>query len=290
MWGDKADFFTFAESIGLSISQAEKIHTCRSVGLANHKDKQAMLTFAENINFIRQAIENPATQTIVSSEIQLDPCSKLIIHVSNPRFVFWSLVEYMGRKKQWTNPSIVDETVILKSGAIVSPTGCVLGEGVVIEEGAIVLPGVRIGKNCIIGSGSVIGSDGLEVKDTIYGRVRITHDAGVVIDENVTIGAACTINKGLLGHDTFIGKDTKIDSGVHIAHSCRIGSKNIITANVTFGGAVSTEEEVFIGLNATIVNGVTLGSRSFIGAGSVVVRTIDSDQKILPYPSKAFPI
>jgi len=111
-----------------------------------------------------------------------------------------------------------------------------------------------------------------------------------VIEDNVTIGAGCTVNKGLLGYDTYIGKNTKIDSGVHIAHSCKVGPKNIITANVTFGGAVTTEDEVFIGLNATVVNGIILGSRSFIGAGSVVVRSIGSDQKVLPYPSKGFPI
>jgi UDP-3-O-[3-hydroxymyristoyl] glucosamine N-acyltransferase len=290
MWGEVSDFFDFTKSIGLTTDQAELIRSCQSIGLASHTDKQAMLTFAENSKFMDQALENSSTQTLISSEMPLFNCSKSIICVSNPRFVFWSLVEYTARKRVWINPSIIHETAIVKPGAIVSLTGCVLEAGVVVEEAAIVLPGVRIGKNCIIGPGSVIGSDGLEVKETIFGRIRITHDAGVVMEDNVTIGAGCTVNKGLLGQDTYIGTDTKIDSGVHIAHSCKIGPKNTITANVTLGGSVITEEEVFIGLNATVVNAVTLGSKSFIGAGSIVVRSIESCVKILPYPSKAFPI
>jgi UDP-3-O-[3-hydroxymyristoyl] glucosamine N-acyltransferase len=290
MWGSISDFLAFTKSLGLTASQAELIFKCKSVGLENHTDKQAMLTFAENSKFLELALENPSTQTIIGSEILFYSRPNDIIVVPNPRFVFWSLIEYIARKREYTNSSIIDETAIIKSGGIVSQKGCVLEAGVVVEEGAIVLPGVRIGRNSIIGPGSVIGSDGLEVKDTIYGRIRITHDAGVVISDNVIIGAGCTVNKGILGYDTYIGKDTKIDSGVHIAHSCKIGQKNIITANVTFGGAVTTEEDVFIGLNATIVNGVILGSRSFVGAGSVVVRSIDSDIKVLPYPSKEFPI
>ncbi len=288
MWGKTSDFLVFAKSLGLTSIEAELVRNCQSVGLVSHTNKPAMLTFAENSKFMDQALENASIQTLICSAMPFAPGSKSIVCVPNPRFVFWSFVEYMARKIEWIKPTIIDKTAVLKPGAIVSQTGCILGAGVLIEEGAIVFPGVRIGRNCIVGSGSVIGSDGLEIKETIFGRVRITHDAGLVIEDNVTIGAGCTVNKGLLGQDTYIGTQSMIDSGVHIAHSCKVGPKNTITANVTLGGAVITEEEVFIGLNATVVNGVTLGSKSFIGAGSVVVRSIDPCVKVLPYPSKIF--
>jgi UDP-3-O-[3-hydroxymyristoyl] glucosamine N-acyltransferase len=135
----------------------------------------------------------------------------------------------------------------------------------------------------------VIGSDGLEIKDTLFGWIRISHEAGVQIHNRVVIGANCTINRGLLGNDTIIQQETMIDSGVHIAHACQIGQRNTITAHATLGGSVVTGNEVFIGLNATIVNAVTICDAAFIGAGAIVARSISEPVRVLPYPSKTLP-
>jgi acetyltransferase-like isoleucine patch superfamily enzyme len=290
MWYNILALEKFCKTIGLESEEVNLICNCQNFGLVNDTHKPAILTFAENDMYLEQALKNPSVQVILCWDQISVIGLKNVICVPNPRFVFWSLVEYVGRHKEWLVRSIIDKSVIIKPSAVVSEVGCVIESGTVIEEAAIILQGTKICKNCVIGSGSIIGSDGLEVKQTVFGRVRITHDAGVVIDDNVTLGAGCTVNKGLLGQDTCIGNNTKIDSGVHIAHSCKIGSKNTIAANATFGGAVVTGNDVFIGLNATIVNAVTIGNQSFIGAGTVVVRSIESGMKVLPYPTKVIPI
>ena len=48
----------------------------------------------------------------------------------------------------------------------------------------------------------------------------------LVIEDDVEIGANCTIDRGALG-ETRIGRGTKLDNLVHIAHNCILG-QNVI--------------------------------------------------------------
>ena len=70
-----------------------------------------------------------------------------------------------------------------------------------------------IGENTVIGANCVIGSNGFHVYDDLNGIKRVAiHDGKVVIGQNVNIHASVVIDKGLMGRDTYIADESKIDN------------------------------------------------------------------------------
>ena len=109
---------------------------------------------------------------------------------------------------------------------------------------------------------------------------------GLKIERDVSLGAACTVNQGLGEIPRYIGLDTKIDCGVHIAHYSANGSRNVIAGNADFRGSVTTGKDVFVGINATIVNGITLADGCFVGAGAIVTWSYKSAVKLIALRAK----
>ena len=165
-----------------------------------------------------------------------------------------------------------------------------------IHSTAIVEEGAKIGKNCYIGpyavvrscvtiwdnvrieSGAVIGNDGFGfVRDANGDLTRFPQLGRVDIGANVEIGANVTIDRGALS-DTVIGRDVKINAGVHIAHNVMIGDHTVITANVNVSGSSVIGSNVWIGPGVTVRDHVTIGDNAYIGIGSNVVKNIPPNE------------
>lgn len=151
-----------------------------------------------------------------------------------------------------------------------------------ISFSAIIYPWVKIGRTVSVGPYSVIGKDGFGYSKD--GR-KIPHMAGVILGDNVEIGANCCIDRGKLD-DTTIGANTKLDNLVHIAHNCKIGKSNLICAGVIIGGSVTTGDNCFIGLNATIRDHVKIGNNVIIGCGANVVKDVPDGLTVKGNPAK----
>jgi acetyltransferase-like isoleucine patch superfamily enzyme len=128
---------------------------------------------------------------------------------------------------------------------------------------------------------------------------------GCTIGDNTKIGSFVEIQKNAI-----VGKNCKISSHSFICEGVTIGDNCFIGHNVTFindnypravnlDGELETEKdwlgrfvktiidnEVSIGSSATILGGVTIGSRSIIGAGSVVTKNVPPDQIWAGNPAK----
>jgi len=120
---------------------------------------------------------------------------------------------------------------------------------------------------------------------------------GCEIGDNTKIGAFVEIQK-----NAFVGKNCKISSHTFICEGVRIGDNCFIGHGVMFindnyprstnpDGTMETDEDwmtrfvktsvqnhVSIGSNTTILGGISIGSGSIIGAGSVVTKNIPSKQ------------
>lgn len=99
------------------------------------------------------------------------------------------------------------------------------------------------------------------------------------------------IEKIVIGDDTFIGHETMIAGSnktvVTIGSNCDISSRvTIVTgtheidlngkhiAGKGVGKDVVIEDGVWIGINATILPGVTIGKKSIVAAGTIVTKSI----------------
>ena len=69
---------------------------------------------------------------------------------------------------------------------------------------------------------------------------------------------------------TVIGDNVVLWSGNHIGHHGVISNHVTVTSHVVMSGRCLLEEQVFVGVNATIRDGLKIGKGALIGMGSVM--------------------
>ncbi|MFQ3582506.1 MAG: UDP-3-O-(3-hydroxymyristoyl)glucosamine N-acyltransferase [Chloracidobacterium sp.] len=148
--------------------------------------------------------------------------------------------------------------------------GVVIGCRVEIGDDTTIFPNVtvyddaRIGARCILHAGVVIGADGYGyARDATGAHVKIPQVGTVIIEDDVEIGANSTIDRATLG-ETRIGRGTKIDNLVHIAHNCVIGEESLLAALVGLSGGVK------VGRRVTLAGQVGANPQVEIGDGAII--------------------
>jgi sugar O-acyltransferase (sialic acid O-acetyltransferase NeuD family) len=68
-----------------------------------------------------------------------------------------------------------------------------------------------------------------------------------------------------------IGNDVTLWSGNHIGHDSEIGDHCFISSHVVVSGHVRVEPCCFIGVNATLRNGITIGRATLVAAGATIM-------------------
>jgi sugar O-acyltransferase (sialic acid O-acetyltransferase NeuD family) len=81
-----------------------------------------------------------------------------------------------------------------------------------------------------------------------------------------------------------VGSNVTLWSGNHIGHHSRIHDNCFISSHVVVSGNVTIQERTFVGVNATIRDGVTIGEGCLIGAGCLVMADAEADT-LLKAPS-----
>jgi sugar O-acyltransferase (sialic acid O-acetyltransferase NeuD family) len=69
-----------------------------------------------------------------------------------------------------------------------------------------------------------------------------------------------------------IGNNVTLWSGNHIGHDSQIDDHCFISSHVVVSGHVHIERNCFLGVNATLRNGITLGEFTLVGAGALVMK------------------
>ena len=180
-------------------------------------------------------------------------------------------IAFLGNRFLVNRPIGIHPTAIVEEGAKIGKN-CYIGPYVIVRSCA------TIGDNARIESGAVIGNDGFGfVRDAEGDLIRFPQLGRVDIGDNVEIGANVTIDRGALSN-TVIGRDVKINSGVHIAHNVVIGEHTVITANVNVSGSSIIGSNVWIGPGTTVRDHVTIGDNAYIGIGSNVVKNVPANE------------
>jgi UDP-3-O-[3-hydroxymyristoyl] glucosamine N-acyltransferase len=144
---------------------------------------------------------------------------------------------------------------------------CVLHPNVVIREEC------RLGDRVVLHAGVVIGSDGFGYAGSGAGRVKIPQVGIVVVEDDVEIGANTTVDRATLGQ-TVIGKGTKIDNLVQIAHNVVIGENSVIAAQAGIAGSSRLGKNVTLAGQVGVVNHIQIGDGATIGPQSGVGQSV----------------
>lgn len=114
------------------------------------------------------------------------------------------------------------------------------------------------------------------------------------INNNVMLGQGVHIGPGVyIGSNTRIQDGVSVYRGVRIEQNCFIGPKVVFT-NVKYPKInrpakyfdTLVKEGAVIGAGAVIVCGITIGSNSFVAAGSVVTKDVPDNVLVVGVPAK----
>jgi len=168
--------------------------------------------------------------------------------------------------------------------------GAFIGAGVVIGDDCTIYPnvtvreGVTVGSRVILHPGAVIGSDGFGFVTDGGVHHKIPQVGGVVIGDDVEIGANSTVDRATLG-TTVIGKGTKIDNQVQVAHNVVIGEHCLLAAQVGIAGSTSLGKYVVMGGQAGAGDHLTIGDQVMAGGGTGITRDIEAGKVIAGHPA-----
>jgi UDP-3-O-[3-hydroxymyristoyl] glucosamine N-acyltransferase len=152
---------------------------------------------------------------------------------------------------------------------------------------------VTIGDDCVLGarcriqSGAVIGADGFGY-EPVNGEIqRIPQIGNVVLEEDVEVGANSTLDRARFSQ-TVVGRGTKIDNLVQIAHNVRIGRQCLITAQVGIAGSTTLGDHCVLGGQSGVAGHLTLGDRVKLGAQTGLFEDVPADGFMNGTPAAPF--
>jgi len=303
-------------SIAFTIPELAAITGARSVegaavapikGIASLAEAGASdLSFLGNPKYASEVSASKAGAILVPLDLAGTPAAgQAFLRVDKPSYAL-ALVCSVLEARLWPKPAagrhpsaVVAPTAIVDPSATLGPL-CVVDEGAVVGAGtvldaqchvgrhAVVGPdcwlksGVRVGDYCTLGArcriqpGAVIGAEGFGFEPVGDEIRRIPQVGVVVLEDDVEIGANTTLDRARFSR-TIVGRGTKIDNLVQVAHNVRIGRQCLITAQVGIAGSTTLGDHCVLGGQAGVAGHLTLGDRVKLGAQTGLFEDVPAD-------------
>ncbi|MFH1692292.1 MAG: UDP-3-O-(3-hydroxymyristoyl)glucosamine N-acyltransferase [Candidatus Omnitrophota bacterium] len=269
------------------------------------------ITFVANTRYIPLIDKTQASAIIVP--LHMGPQVKPVIKVQDPSSAFAQVIKALYPKSVH-HPKGIDKRAVISKKAKIGK-GVAVGAYAVIEDdveigdnsivyaGCYIGYGTRIGCDCLfyanvsireniqignrvfIQSGSVIGSEGFGYLNVEGVHCLIPQIGTVVIEDEVEIGANVTIDRARFDK-TVIGKGTKIDNLVQIAHNVIIGQNSIIVAQAGISGSTHIGNGVTIAGQAGLVGHITIGDGAILAAQAGVTKSVPPKTIVSGYPAR----
>ena len=188
--------------------------------------------------------------------------------------------------------TVIEDGVTIGDGTIIYAHSYI-GQGSTIGENSVIYPNVtiydkvNIGNRVIIHSGNIIGADGFGYERTEKGHEKIPQIGGVIIEDDVEIGASTTIDRAKISN-TKIGRGTKIDNLVQIAHNFTIGENCIIVAQCGISGSVKIGNNVIMGGQVGIADHLEIGDNSMLAAQAAIMKSVPPNSIMWGKPARPF--
>ncbi len=249
------------------------------------------LAFLSNPRYAGLMKETAASAVLVN-ESWAGETRATLIRVSSADAAFAQVALWLGRLPVTFAPgvhptAVVAPTARLGQDVTIGPY-CVIEPGVVIGDRSVLVaqcyvghetaigsdcrfyPQVtireyaRIGDRVIIHNGAVIGSDGFGYSREGAQWKKIPQVGIVAIGDDVEIGANATVDRARFG-ETRIGRGTKIDNLVQVAHNVTIGEDTAIAAQTGIAGSSQ------VGARVQLAGQVGIGGHLKVGDDCVAL-------------------
>ena len=218
-------------------------------GIAWIATTEPKLLFAKAVRFFYQPFA-PAPE--IHPTAVIDPSAKL------GQFV------YVGPYVVIHEGVTIGNSACIHANVVIYPR-CQIGHRTVLHANCTIQERSQIGNDCMIHSGAVIGSEGFGFVPTREGWIKLEQSGYVALEDRVEIGCNSTIDRPAMGK-TFIGRNTKLDNLVHIAHNCHIGENCAFAAQVGLAGGVKIGNGVILAGQVGVANQAKIGDQAIASA------------------------
>jgi UDP-3-O-[3-hydroxymyristoyl] glucosamine N-acyltransferase len=239
------------------------------------------------------------------------PVTVPVIRAPHPYLAFVRIVELfhpVERPPAGVHPTaVVDPTAEIGEDAVIGPhvvvgpgvrlgrnavlharvtiyPGARIGDDFTAHAGVVVRESVRIGDRVTLHAGAIVGSDGFGYLPTPTGARKIPQVGTVTIEDDVEVGANSTVDRAALG-TTHIGRGTKIDNLVMIAHGCHIGPSCLLAAQTGLAGGTRLGTGVMLGGQVGSAGHLTIGDGAQVAAQSGIHSDIPAGTVWGGYPA-----
>lgn len=283
-----------------------------AAGLAEATDTDiTYVKDASNVDLARLYEKTRAAAVIVPKGFPAN--GRTVIECANPQAAFAQVLGLLAREAE-VRPEGIHPTAVIhpgarigngarigplcvvEKGATVGDRACLMGQVYVgarssVGEDSLLYPqvvlreGVSVGRRCIVHAGAVIGSDGYGFYFADGRHNKIPQVGTVIVEDDVEIGSCSAIDRATTGA-TVIGRGTKIDNLVQVAHNVQVGPLCLLVAQVGIGGSTKLGTGVILGGQVGVADHLTIGDGVKSGAQTGINRNVDAGEELFGTPAQ----
>ena len=186
--------------------------------------------------------------------------------------------------------AVVDADARIGASCVIH-AGVFIGRGTTIGDHCVLWPNAVVRDGCVLGSrvtihpNAVIGADGLGFYFDEGRHNKVPHIGGVILEDDVEIGACACVDRAKFGY-TVVGRGTKIDNLVQIAHNVHVGGHCVMAALTGIAGSARVGDYCLFGGRAGATDNVTIGSRARLTTQSVAVKDVPEGMTVSGFPAR----
>jgi UDP-3-O-[3-hydroxymyristoyl] glucosamine N-acyltransferase len=168
--------------------------------------------------------------------------------------------------------------------------GVHIGDDVIIGDDCEFFPHVTIrervtiGSRVIIHANSVLGTDGFGYRWDGKKHRKIPQIGTIVVEDDVEIGSCVCIDRAKFSA-TRIGRGTKIDNLVQIAHNVQLGPHCILVGQAALAGSAKLGAGVVLGGQTAVRDHIVMSDGAMAAACSAVAEDVGPRQVVSGTPA-----
>ncbi|MFH1665887.1 MAG: UDP-3-O-(3-hydroxymyristoyl)glucosamine N-acyltransferase [Candidatus Omnitrophota bacterium] len=269
------------------------------------------MTFALDERTFELARQSRAGSILTAAPVE--NCSKTVLYVKNLKLAMTVLYNAMLESRIYEKGAVHPSAVVAEDAEIgrnvsIGPNvvigdsvkvgdntaimaNCVIGRHVSVGARVVLYPNVTIYEHTVIAdrvrihSGTVIGADGFGYISENGKTYKVPQLGNVRIEEDVEIGANSCVDRGTFG-TTVVGRGTKLDNHVQIAHNVVLGKNVLIAGQSAVAGSATVGDNTMVGGQSGISDHTNVGKNVKIGAKTGVIGHVRDGSVVFGYPHR----
>jgi sugar O-acyltransferase (sialic acid O-acetyltransferase NeuD family) len=138
-----------------------------------------------------------------------------------------------------------------------------------------------------------IGYKHLEIRKALFHQFESNIPFGTLVHSTCWVDATAIVKAGCVLYpncsvdaSATIESNSILNINCSISHHSQVGAHCFLSPRVAVAGFVAIEEQVIVGINATIIDNIKICKRTQIGGGTVVIKDIINSGLYVGNPAK----